>query len=308
VNARAVEFFAHEPGEFRELGVTDVISGADESLVGTLWTNLENERYTLIEAYCVRADGSLFPAEIAVSKLDLGTVHLCLFIRDITIRRQAEEMLRTEHSALQTSGNGIGVTNVEGVLEYVNPAVARMWGFEGQDRIHGLDVRDLFADREEAGGLIEALLKGAGCWTGEIKAQRRDGTVFDVQTAATCNRNAEGEQVGMVFSFVDISDRKRAEGAEREAERRRVMLESLGAACHYLSQPATVLMGNLNMMLKDLDGDRESLKKRLESSVGAVESIGEILQRLHAVNEYKTTQYLETDGAADAVDSRILDI
>ena len=57
---------------------------------------------------------------------------------------------------------------------------------------------------------------------------------FDVQVSATCNTNSEGQQVGIVLSFQDISDRIRADDAEREAEKRQVMLESFGAACHHL--------------------------------------------------------------------------
>ena len=82
-----------------------MISGADQSLIDTLCENLENERFTLIQAYCVRKDGSFFPSEIAVNKLHLESKHLCFFLRDITVRRQAEEMLRTEHNAIQNSGS-----------------------------------------------------------------------------------------------------------------------------------------------------------------------------------------------------------
>ena len=102
VNVRAEEFLSYSGGELRGMTVSDVISGADESVLRTVSDNLENERHTLIQAYCLRKDGSYFPAEVAVSKLGLGRLHLCFFIRDITIRRQAEEMLITEHNVRET--------------------------------------------------------------------------------------------------------------------------------------------------------------------------------------------------------------
>jgi hypothetical protein len=91
-------------------------------------------------------------------------------------------------------------------------------------------------------------------------------------------------------------------------ERRRVMLESLGAACHHLGQPATILLANLGIMRNRLANADESVKELVETSAKAVERLGRILHRLNAVNEYKTTRYLEpTEGAGDG-ESRILDI
>ncbi|OGV70228.1 MAG: hypothetical protein A2283_05135 [Lentisphaerae bacterium RIFOXYA12_FULL_48_11] len=309
VNVRSVEFFSYSREDFLNLLVFDIISGSDESLLGTLRNNLENERFTLIQAYCIRSDGTFFPAEIAVNVLNLGELHLCFFVRDITLRKQAEEMLRTEHNAIQNSGNGIAVANLEAQLEYVNPAVAAMWGYENTDLLIGADVRDLMSDKGVANDMVKIVLKELQTWTGEIKACRQNGAQFDVQVSAACNRNSDGEPVGLVFSFVDISDRKVAEEAVREAERQRVMLESLGAACHHLGQPATVLLANLGIMQKKLVGEKDEMVRELvSSSIAAAETLGEILHKLNTVNEYKTTRYLEGREGPDSVENRILEI
>jgi len=308
VNARAEDFLQYERAELCQMTVFEVISGADESLIETLCENLENERFTLIQAYCMRKDGSMFPAEIAVNKLRLDEMNLCFFVRDITLRRQAEEMLRTEHSAIQNAGNGIAVVDVECRLEYVNPAVATMWGYDSPDDVVGFDVRDLLSDRTMADTMIEQAMVQRKSWMDETKASRRDGSEFDVQIAAVCNVNSDGETDGMVLSFVDTSDRKRAVEAEREAERRRVMLESLGAACHHLGQPATILLGNLSIIRKKAAGRDEDLGGLVEASIGAAKELGQILHKLNAVNEYRTTQYLGKAEDKDAEEHRILDI
>jgi PAS domain S-box-containing protein len=108
VNVRAVEFFLFGREELLGMFVSDVISGADShSLIDTVIRNLESDRFTLIQAYCVRKNSTYFPAEISVNKLALAETRLCFFVRDITLRRKAEEMLRTEHNAIQNAGNGI---------------------------------------------------------------------------------------------------------------------------------------------------------------------------------------------------------
>ena len=306
VNARAVEFLLYDREDLMSRMIFDIISGADSSLIQTLWQNLEDERFTLIQAYCVREDDSMFPAEIAVNKLLLEKMHLCFFLRDITWRRQAEEMLRIEHSAIQNSGNGIAVANLDALLEYANPAVAQMWLYDSPEDLMGAKVRDLLGDPAVADLMIRQLMDSGESWTREARARRKDGTEFHVQVAAACNRNTDGELDGIVLSFVDISDRKRAVEAERELERRRVMLESLGAACHHLGQPATILMGNLSMIRKGVSACDDKVRKLVESSIDATQELGRILHKLNAVNEYKTMQYL--GRAEGGEEHRILEI
>jgi PAS domain S-box-containing protein len=306
-NPRACEFFLFEREEFLQLSIPEIISGADEKLIGELWQNLQNERYTLLQAHCVRKDGSVFAAEIAVNKLLLGEMRLCFFVRDITIRRQAEDMLRTEHHAIQNAGDGIAVADLTGALEYANPSMARMWGCSDNHALIGCDVCDLFQDREVAAAMVAAVLQETDSWVGEMVAARRDAGGTSVQVTAARNKNADGEAVGLVISVVDISDRKRAEEALRQADHQRVMLESVGAATHHLAQPATVLLGNLELLQRKLDGADALTQEMLETSLDCVRDISAILHRLHQVNEYRTMKYLGNAEQGSA-ESRILDI
>ncbi len=93
-NSRALDFFLLDYDEMVGRKIVELISGADTSLLEAISSNLEEHRYTLIEAHCVRKDKSLFPAEIAVNRLDLFPEgNLCFFIRDITVRKRAQEAL-----------------------------------------------------------------------------------------------------------------------------------------------------------------------------------------------------------------------
>jgi PAS domain S-box-containing protein len=308
VNLRATEFFLYPREELCRLSVFDVISGADDSLLQTLNRNLEGERYTLIQAYCVRQDRSFFPAEIAVSRLNLGRTCLGFFVRDITRRRQAEEMLRTEHTALQNAGNGIAVADLEARLEYVNPALASMWGYAGPDELTGLEVRRLFADPAAAERMLQEATSERGAWTGELTGRRADGREFSVQAGATRNRNSDGDVVGLVLSFVDVTDRKRAELALREAERHRVMLESLGAVCHHVGQPATVLMGNLELMRQGMADADPELRRLLDSSIESMCRLGEVLAKLQNVDQYRTSRYLDSSAPTQPGGAEIIEI
>ncbi len=307
VNARAVQFLQWARTELVGVSVADIIDGADEALITSLASNLEHQRFTLIQAYCVRKDGTFFPSEIAVNRLRSGTGNLCFFIRDITLRRQSEEMLRTEHCAIQNAANGIAISNLDGVLEYVNPAFAAMLDMGEPEELVGASIYDIFEGSGMAETIFKVVLDEDRRWTGEISAEMPSGKMIDLDILATSNRNSDGEKVGLVFSFSDLSDRKRAEAAVREAERQRVMLETLGAACHHLGQPATVLMANLGLMRHKIGSEDPLLSELIDSSLIAIRRLGDTLHKLNCVNEYRTTSYMGDDDDTSPR-SRILDI
>jgi len=307
-NKRACEFLLYDRTEFQNLTITDIISGADEGLMRDLKANLAKDLFTLIQAYCARKDNSLFPAEIAVNRLNLsGQEYLCFFIRDITLRRQADELLRTEHNAIQNSSNGIGIATLEAQFEYVNPAVAQMWGYSKVEEIIGRNIIDFLEDATLAGKMIESVSAGR-IWAGRAVARRKDGSTFHVQISVAGNRDSDDELVGMVFSFLDISDSLRVEEAERQTERQRVMMESLGTACHHLGQPATVLLASLDVLRKLTSADHnEAVRDLLASSMEAAETLRDMLHELNGMTEYKTKPYLENQEGNAAGDARILD-
>lgn len=82
------------------------------------------------------------------------------------------------------------------------------------------------------------------------------------------------------------------------AERQRVMLESLGAACHHIGQPMTVLSLYLTRMhdMRKQENDEHELAACLE----AVEKISVILKKLMHVSEYHTVPYATYHGDGDS--------
>lgn len=306
-NVRASEFLQYTHNEFNARSILDIISGADSSLLTTLCQNLQNEKFALLQAYCLRRDQTFFPAEIAVNALKFEEMLLCFFIRDVTLRRKAEEMLRTEHNAIQNAGNGIAIADVNANFEYVNPAFIRMWGFQSADDVLGMDIRKLLPG-EAVEGLVKTVLESHESWSGELQARRKNGDDLYAQVSVACNRDPDGEVVGMVISFDDITARKHAEEILRQTENQRVMLASVGAACHHLGQPATVIMTNLELirrMTRDLN--KPELQEILNLTNEAAESLADVLHKLNSVNEFRTIQYLDTKDAKSPSNT-ILDI
>lgn len=214
-NVRLSQFLGHEHDELCRMEVFDLLYGADETLLPMIRENLANTRFVLLQSYFVRKDGTVFPTETAINRLFLsGEDYLCFFVRDITLRRQAEEQLRTEHTAIQLAGSGIAIADLQSRLIYGNPTALRIWGIESQEAAQKLTLSDLFNSPDLGTAIVNRVSTGEA-WCQEMEARRRDGSTFFVQAAATANFNADDELVGIVLSFNDVTERKRAE-AQRE--------------------------------------------------------------------------------------------
>jgi len=115
------------------------------------------------------------------------------------------------------------------------------------------------------------------------------------------------EQLGISRRMLETIENQSAEIVA--AERQRVMIESLGAACHHLGQPATILSLYLSRV-RDLRPEVLKHDEFLACSK-AVDDIAEILKKLMHVSEYRTMPYTtysdDLDGSAGAK-TQIVDI
>lgn len=210
-NVRANQFFLAKPGEMVHASILSLIGGAEASLLPTILETLKANRFVLMQAYCLRLDGTYFAAEISVNPLRLGTKdHLSFFIRDITLRKEQEDRLRTGYTALQNSSSGIIVTGPSGSIEYWNPAFLSLFGLTEAIQAEGHDVREFFRIPAKVDEVIAAVSVG-GKWSGELEMQRPDGATFFGQASVTANQSSDGDQVGLVFSVLDVTPEKRAQ-------------------------------------------------------------------------------------------------
>lgn len=210
-NLRAHQFFQREASELRHLTVYDLISGADQALLPTIWETLQSDRFVLIQAFCPRKDGALFPAEISVNRLRLaGQDYLNFFVRDVTLRKQQEERLRTGFTAIQNASSGIGIADAQAALEYGNPAFLKLVGLPDLAAAQGRNLREFLGDPALAEELLATIHRGE-TWFGELEMKPAEGAAFCGQASVTANLNEEGEPIGLVISLLDITPQKRAQ-------------------------------------------------------------------------------------------------
>lgn len=162
----------------------------------------------MFETVHKRKDGSLFDVEICSTGVQVdGKGYLYAASRDITERKRLQNILQRNKQVLDTAMDGFWLTDLQGNLEEVNEAYAKISGYTVQELV-GMHISQLEAVEkpEDIRAHIEKIMRD-GSDRFETKHRRKDGEVLDIEVAVTLMQE---EQRLFVFCR-DISQRKRAE-------------------------------------------------------------------------------------------------
>lgn len=160
---------------------------------------------------------------------------IAVFAQDITERKRAEEALRENtaearrlltlnQTILANMGEGMYAVDANGHVTYMNAEAERLFGWRC-DELVGRRMHDVthYKHRdgspfpiEECAG-FNVLRAGKVLTDFEDTFIRSDGTFFPVSYSSSPLRSGDGQIVGLVVVFRDITDRKRAADALRES-------------------------------------------------------------------------------------------
>ena len=165
------------------------------------------ERLVWVYARLEPADYSqparLEPADYSQPARLVGT------LQDVTEARRTEDRGRMLKEAVDSLQIGITFSDASGRLAYLNPACARMHGYEVEELV-GRDAPE-FAARELRRQVRPEHLKEGGGWRRESVNQRRCGAEFPVLLNSIPVRDREMRYLGVVTTCEDISEQKQAE-------------------------------------------------------------------------------------------------
>jgi len=179
-----------------------------------------------VEYTLLRADGSEFPGELSTSVLRDTAGNLVGHItiaRDITGRKEAEKaLLESEErfrSIVENSQAGIMILDDAYRCIYMNPELCRMSGYSRNELI-GQDFRQ-FLDEESQQLVADRYIRRQ---RGEevppryeFNIVRKDSQKRRVEISSAVLKDSAGK-VKTVVQILDITERKQAEDAVREAE------------------------------------------------------------------------------------------
>ncbi len=150
-----------------------------------------------------------------------GRIDSAIYVAtDITERKQAEESQLYFQMAVGSATDAIGMSTPDGRHYYQNEAFTKLFGLSVNevDGVSGPPA-SVYADEKEGRKVFDMIMKG-GSFVGEVKMLDKDRKERDIYLRAFSIKNKEGKVVRLVGMHTDITERKRAEEAQRENQAR----------------------------------------------------------------------------------------
>lgn len=126
--------------------------------------------------------------------------------------------LQLKQAAIELSLSALMVSDLQGYLIEINPALLRLWGYECREDILGRRLSDLVLDSRQVASLLEESSL-YGSWSGELIIVRKHGTLRVVQCETKIVPDLQGRSLCLA-SFLDITERAEAQQLLRASEAR----------------------------------------------------------------------------------------
>ena len=223
--------------------------------------------------------------------------------RDVTDREQAEAKIRMQALVLDQIEDRVTVTDLAGVITYVNEAEVKSLGYS-REQIVGSGT-SLYGEDPARGatqrGILEETLRN-GCWRGEVVNRTGDGRdiVLDCRTHVV--RDAKGRALALCGVATDITDRKRAEGEREKLQEQLIRaqkMESIGLLAGGVAH-------DFNNMLHLILGTAELASERAGADLALQADLEEI--RSVARRSADLTRQLLTFARKQTIAPRVLDL
>ncbi len=158
----------------------------------------------------VTSSGSARWLDVTSGLIDYeGQKAIMITALDFTERKQFEDDLRLQSTALAAAANAIVITNPDGVITWANPAFSKLTGYEFDELInHNINILDSGANPPDLFHKLEKEIKKGNDWHGEVINRRKDGSLYVEEVSITPVKNESGCIIHFVEIKQDITERK----------------------------------------------------------------------------------------------------
>jgi len=201
---------------------------------------------------------------------------------DITARKEAEIELRRLHRAIEQAAEGVLITDKDGAITYINPALERMTGLSGAEaRRQGLFVQEIQQAGLRHQDSAARQDEGGGVWRGASSfARPGHGQNVEVEFTVSAIRDTDGEVMSFVAVCRDVTEKRVLERQLWQAQKMEALGTLAGGIAHDFNNILASIMGFTELALDDTPQEsraRSSLSRVLKASSRAKELVRQIL-------------------------------
>jgi PAS domain S-box-containing protein len=286
VNDAACKHLQYSKDELLKLTIFDINAGFSREVWDNHWNNLTNKSWMQFETTHKRKDGTMVPVEVVANCINLdGEFIFFSFVRNITERKQSEDLAQQFGNLLHSSFNEIFIFDAEH-LNFIQASdgAQRNLGYSLDElkQLTPVDIKPLFT-QESFERMIAPLRSGEEpLLLFETIHQRKDGTTYPVET-----RLQLLQQQGTHFLAIvqDITERKMAEveflAARQAEEASRAKSAFLSSMSHELRTPLNAILGFGQLLEMNTDSStpeqRELIKYILTAGHQLLGLVNELL-------------------------------
>jgi len=228
-----------------------------------------------------RKDGTIMTGFFSARTIQLGQ-SMCVLssINDITLRKLAEADRDRLTTAIEQAGEAIIITDIEGTIEYVNPAFERVTGYSPEE-VRGQNPRVLKSGEHPDSYYRELwqTISSGQTWEGRIVNKRKDGTLYTEEATISPVFDAAGRIVNYVAVKRDITEQLRVAAQFQQALKMESVGRLAGGVAHDYNNMLSVIVGYAELAQGRTSPD-EPLYADLDEIVKAAKRSAEITKQL----------------------------
>jgi len=251
----------------------------------------------------VRKDGSVRWLDFTAGRIDwqgqpasVGTAF------DITERKQAEAERVRLAAAIEQAGEAVVVTDLDGTIQYVNPAFEQVTGYSRREAV-GRNPRFLKSGRQDEAfyrNLWDTIGRGE-IWRGRFVNRRKDGTLYTEEATISPVRDEKGAIVNYLAVKRDITEHLRLAEEKAKLEEQYLQAQKMesvgrlaGGVAHDFNNMLQAILGRAEMGMNRL-GPNHPVRSDFEEIYKAAQRSADLTRQLLAFARKQTVRPVVLD-------------